>query len=64
MSSSKLINGFLIGFLIGVAVWSAVTNGLGFWTLFPLLLAYFAFHQRKKITAPEKATGPDPSQDG
>ena len=54
MKSSKTLNAFLIGFLIGVAVWSALKNGLSFWTLFPLLIAYFAFNNRKKINVLEK----------
>lgn len=47
IQSNKTINALLIGLLIGVAVWSAVNNGLSFWTIFPLIIAYIAFRSRK-----------------
>ncbi len=37
--SGKITNAVLIGFFIGVAVYSAVKNGFGFFTLFPLFFA-------------------------
>lgn len=30
-----------IGIFIGIAVWSTVTNGLGFFTFLPILVGYF-----------------------
>jgi hypothetical protein len=34
--------------MIGIAIYSAVKNGIGFFTLFPLVFAYFAFDNSKK----------------
>ncbi|MDM1555210.1 hypothetical protein PYS58_01290 [Chryseobacterium indologenes] len=39
--SNKITNAVLIGFLVGVAVYSCVTNGVGFFTFFPLFFAGF-----------------------
>ncbi|MBB4807854.1 hypothetical protein HNP38_003170 [Chryseobacterium defluvii] len=52
--SKNIINGFLIGFLIGVAVYSTVKNGIGFFTFFPLFFAYLAFSHIKKDKTLEK----------
>lgn len=49
IKNNKLINGFLIGFCIGIAVYSAVKNGFGFFTFFPLILAYVLFYNKEKI---------------
>ncbi|MEJ5106725.1 hypothetical protein [Chryseobacterium sp. MYb328] len=37
--SGKIINAALIGAFIGIAVYSSVKNGFGFFTLFPLFFA-------------------------
>ncbi len=47
--NNKLINALLIGICIGISVYSAVKNGFGFFTFFPLILAYLLFHKREKI---------------
>lgn len=39
--SDKITNAVLIGFFIGVAVYSSVTHGIGFFTFFPLVFAGF-----------------------
>ena len=49
IKNNKLINAFLIGICIGITVYSAVKNGFGFFTFFPLILAYLLFHKREKI---------------
>ncbi|SEJ20297.1 hypothetical protein SAMN04487995_3747 [Dyadobacter koreensis] len=49
IKNNKLINAFLIGIFIGITVYSAVKNGFGFFTFFPLILAYLLFHNREKI---------------
>ncbi len=46
MNPSKLFTSVGIGMLIGVAIWSAVNNGLSIWTLFPLLLVGIALYKR------------------
>ncbi len=47
-------NAVLIGIFIGIAIYSAVNNGLGFATLFPLLFVYLAFKNGKKAQVLEK----------
>ncbi|AZB07622.1 hypothetical protein EG344_01560 [Chryseobacterium sp. G0162] len=37
--SDKITNAVLIGFFVGVAVYSCVTKGIGFFTFFPLFFA-------------------------
>ena len=49
IKNSKMVNGFLIGMFVGIAVYSAVKNGFGFFTFFPLILAYLMFHNKEKI---------------
>jgi uncharacterized membrane protein YbjE (DUF340 family) len=46
--SDKIISAVLIGFLIGVAVYSSVTHGIGFFTFFPLAFALFLGTQWNK----------------
>jgi hypothetical protein len=53
VKTNKIINGFLIGFLIGIAVYSTVKNGIGFFTFFPLFFAYFVYNNSKKSKALE-----------
>lgn len=40
MKTNKIIDAALIGFTIGIVVYSAVKNGFGFFTFFPLILTY------------------------
>ncbi len=40
IKNDKIIGAIIIGFTVGIAIYSAVKNGLDFFTLFPLLLAY------------------------
>jgi predicted permease len=40
IKANKIIDATIIGFTIGVVVYSAVTNGFGFFTFFPLLLTF------------------------
>ncbi|TKT94257.1 FUSC family protein [Dyadobacter frigoris] len=49
IKNNKMINSFLIGMCIGITVYSAVKNGFGFFTFFPLILAYLLFYKRDKI---------------
>lgn len=46
--SDKIINAVLIGFLVGVAVYSSVNHGIGFFTFFPLFFAGFVGIQWNK----------------
>ncbi len=47
-------NAVLIGIFIGIAIYSAVNNGLGFATVFPLFFVYIAFKNEKKAQALKK----------
>ena len=49
IKNNKMVNGFLIGMFVGIAVYSAVKNGFGFFTFFPLILAYLLFYNKEKI---------------
>lgn len=51
--STSLINGVLFGVVIGIAIYSTVKNGMGFFTVFPLIFALFAFNNSKKSKALE-----------
>ena len=46
--SASILNGFLFGVMIGVAIYSTWKNGVGFFTLVPLV---FAFNNSKKSKA-------------
>lgn len=46
--TNSIISAGLMGFLIGIAVYSTVKNGLGFFTFFPLFFAYLIFNNSKK----------------
>lgn len=48
LKSSKIINAVLIGFLIGIAVYSSVKHGIGFFTIFPLIFILILTTQWKK----------------
>ncbi len=48
IKSSNMLHAFLIGIFIGVAVYSAVKNGFGFATFFPLIFVYFLMRNGKK----------------
>lgn len=39
--SARTFAGFYVGMFLGIAVWSTVTNGLGFFTFLPILVGYF-----------------------
>jgi hypothetical protein len=40
--------------MIGIAIYSTVKNGFGFFTFFPVIFAFFAFNDSKKKKALEK----------
>ena len=47
MKSKSIMNALLIGFLIGIVVYSFIKNSLGFLTLIPLFLAYKLINNSK-----------------
>ncbi len=54
MKSTPITNAILIGFLVGIIVYSIVVNSLGFFTLIPLFFAYKLIDKSKKNVALEK----------
>ncbi|KYG83192.1 hypothetical protein AWW67_07160 [Roseivirga seohaensis] len=54
LKSERITTAFMIGLLIGIFIYSAITNGLKFFTFFPLILAYFFFLKRKKPNSENK----------
>lgn len=48
LKSGKIISAVLIGFLIGIAVYSSVKHGIGFFTIFPLIFVLILTTQWKK----------------
>jgi len=40
LKTNKIIDAAIIGFTVGIVIYSAVKNGFGFFTFFPLLIAY------------------------
>ena len=47
MKSTSIINATLIGFLIGIVIYSIVKSSVGFFTLIPLFLAYKFINKSK-----------------
>ncbi|MNK85353.1 hypothetical protein D3C87_1052300 [compost metagenome] len=47
MKSAAIMNGFLIGFLIGIIFYSIIKNSWGFLTLIPLIFAYKLINNSK-----------------
>ncbi|RYG21664.1 MAG: FUSC family protein [Chitinophagaceae bacterium] len=47
MKSTAITNAILIGFLIGIVVYSVIQNSLGFLTLIPMFLAYKLINNSK-----------------
>lgn len=40
IKNDKVLGSVLVGFVFGIAIYSAIKNGLDFFTFFPLFLAY------------------------
>jgi F0F1-type ATP synthase assembly protein I len=54
MKSTSIINAFLIGFMIGIIIYSIVKSSLGFFTLIPLIFAFKVFNSSKNNKALKK----------
>ncbi|PDS26536.1 hypothetical protein [Flavobacterium branchiophilum] len=54
MKSTQITNAILIGFLIGVGLYSTVKKGIGFFTFFPLFFVLILLNQNKKSKINEK----------
>lgn len=53
IKSARTVNSVIIGALVGVIVYSAVKNGFGFFTFFPLVLIFITMKNSKKNEAIE-----------
>lgn len=51
---SPIIDAFLIGFLVGIIIFSVVSNTWGFLTLIPLFIIYLFLKKPKKYAALKK----------
>ena len=40
IKTNKIVDALIIGFTFGIVIYSAVKNGFGFFTFFPLLITY------------------------
>lgn len=40
LKTNKIIDAAIIGFTVGIVIYSAVKNGFGFFTFFPLILVF------------------------
>lgn len=49
--SAYITNAVLFGLMIGIAIYSTVTKGFGFSTIFPLFFALLFFNNSKKNAA-------------
>ena len=54
LKTSKIVDALMIGFTIGIVAYSAVKNGFGFFTFFPLLLTYVIVRNSKNNKILEK----------
>lgn len=48
---SPLLDAFFIGFLVGICIYGAASNGFGFLLLLPLLLIYLLLKKPKRYEA-------------
>ena len=48
MKSTAIINAFLIGFLIGIVIYSIMKSSWGFFTIIPLYFAYKLINNSKR----------------
>jgi uncharacterized membrane protein len=53
LRSASILNAVLIGFLIGIIVYSIAVSSIGLFTLIPLFLAYKLINTKPKYSAQE-----------
>jgi len=54
MKSSELVHAVLIGFMVGIIVFSIAYNAVGLFTLIPLFLIFKVFHKPEQNRALKK----------
>lgn len=50
LKTDKIVDATIIGFTLGIVAYSAVKNGFGFFTFFPLLITYVIVRNSKNNT--------------
>ena len=48
MRSNSVVSALLIGFMMGIVIWSILQNTVGLFTLIPLYFAFKVFHKPDK----------------
>jgi len=51
VKSSQIITAVLIGFLIGIAVYSTINKGFGFFTFFPLFFVFLLAKNKSDLNS-------------
>ena len=54
LRTNQIIDAFAVGITIGIVVYSAIKNGFGFFTFFPLILTYLIIRNSKNNKILEK----------
>lgn len=54
VKSANILSAVLIGFFVGIAVFSAVKKGLGFFTFFPLIFVFMLMRNRTEAKELDK----------
>ncbi|MCT1523816.1 hypothetical protein [Sphingobacterium hotanense] len=49
LKSNQIISAVLIGFLVGIAVYSTINKGLGFFTFFPLFFIFLIARNKSDL---------------
>lgn len=52
--SNQILNAVILGVFVGIAIYSLIKNGLGFFTFFPLIFAYLLFKHQINFKELEK----------
>lgn len=54
LKTNKIVDALIIGVTIGIAIYTAVNNGFGFFTFFPLILGYMIIRNSRNNEILEK----------
>jgi len=54
IKSTKIISAVLIGFFVGIAIFSAIKKELGFFTFFPLIFIFMLMRNQAESKALDK----------
>jgi hypothetical protein len=54
LKNNKIADSMIIGITIGIAIYNSVKNGLGFFTLFPIIIGYIIIRNSSNTKILEK----------